>query len=45
MTEDVRRGDIALFLLRPVGYPWSKLVSAAGEMLVRAGRFTLPQPT
>ncbi|AFZ66238.1 ABC transporter permease [Deinococcus peraridilitoris] len=42
VTEDVRRGDIALFLLRPVDYPWSKLAGAAGEALVRALLFTLP---
>lgn len=42
VTEDVRRGDIALSLLRPVDYPWSRLASAAGEALVRAMLFTLP---
>lgn len=42
VTEDVRRGDIALSLLRPVDYPWSRLAGAAGEALVRALIFTLP---
>lgn len=42
VTEDVRRGDIALSLLRPVDYPWSRVASAAGEALVRAFLFTLP---
>ena len=42
VTEDVRRGDIALSLLRPVDYPWSRLASAAGEALVRAFLFTAP---
>lgn len=42
VTEDVRRGDITLSLLRPVDYPWSRLASAAGEALVRAFIFTLP---
>ncbi|WP_034388622.1 ABC-2 family transporter protein [Deinococcus sp. YIM 77859] len=42
VTEEVRRGDIALSLLRPVDYPWSRLASAAGEALVRAVIFTLP---
>lgn len=42
VTEDIRRGDIALSLLRPVDYLWSRLASAAGEALVRAFIFSLP---
>ena len=42
VTEEVRRGDIALSLLRPVDYPWSRQAGAAGEALVRALIFTLP---
>lgn len=42
ITQDVRRGDIALALLRPVDYPASKLAGAAGEALTRALIFTLP---
>lgn len=42
ITEDVRRGDIALALLRPVDYPASKLATVAGEALTRTLVFTLP---
>ena len=42
ITEDVRRGDIALALLRPVDYPASKLATVAGEALTRTLIFTLP---
>ncbi len=42
VTQDVRRGDIALALLRPVDYPASRLATAAGEALTRALIFTLP---
>ncbi|HZJ11009.1 MAG TPA: ABC-2 family transporter protein [Trueperaceae bacterium] len=42
ITQEVRRGDIALALLRPVDYPASKLATAAGEALTRALIFTLP---
>lgn len=42
LTEDVRRGDIALSLLRPVDLIWARLSGAAGEALLRAIAFTLP---
>ncbi|HWG84605.1 MAG TPA: ABC-2 family transporter protein [Deinococcales bacterium] len=42
VTEEVRRGDIALGLLKPADYPLSKLTGAAGETLFRAAFFTLP---
>lgn len=42
ITQDVRQGDIALALLRPVDYPASKLATAAGEALTRAIIFTVP---
>lgn len=45
VTEEVRRGDISLALLRPVDYPGSRLAGAAGEVLVRASIFTLPALT
>lgn len=42
ITEEVRRGDIALSLLRPVDYPTSKLATATGEAITRTLIFTLP---
>jgi ABC-2 type transport system permease protein len=42
VTQDVRRGDIALALLRPLDYPASKLATVAGDALSRAFIFTLP---
>lgn len=42
LTEEVRHGDIALSLLRPVDYCTSKLAGAAGEVGFRAVFFTLP---
>lgn len=42
LTEEVRQGDIALALLRPVDYSSAKLVGAAGELGFRALFFTLP---
>ena len=42
VTEEVRRGDIALALLKPVDYATAKLAGAAGETLFRAAFFTLP---
>ena len=42
LTEDVRRGDIALSLLRPVDLIWARLSGAAGEALLRTVAFTLP---
>lgn len=42
LTEDVRRGDIALSLLRPVDVIWARLSGAAGEALLRAVAFTVP---
>ncbi|HEX2864631.1 MAG TPA: ABC-2 family transporter protein [Deinococcales bacterium] len=42
VTEEVRRGDIALSLLKPADFPTAKLVAAGGETLFRASFFTLP---
>ncbi len=42
LTEEVRQGDIALSLLRPVDFNLAKLAGAAGEMGFRALFFTLP---
>lgn len=42
LTEEVRQGDIALSLLRPVDYSTAKLAGAAGEVGFRALFFTLP---
>ena len=42
LTEEVRQGDIALSLLRPVDYTFAKLVGVAGEIGFRAVFFTLP---
>ncbi len=42
LTEEVRQGDIALSLLRPVDLPLAKLMGAAGEVGFRALFFTLP---
>lgn len=42
LTEEVRQGDIALALLRPVGYNTAKLAGAAGEVGFRGLFFTLP---
>lgn len=42
LTEEVRQGDIALSLLRPVDYCTAKLAGAAGEVGFRAVFFTLP---
>ncbi|MEX2500784.1 MAG: ABC-2 family transporter protein, partial [Trueperaceae bacterium] len=42
ITEEVRQGDIALALLRPVDYVRAKLAGAAGEVSFRALFFTLP---
>lgn len=42
LTEEVRQGDIALSLLRPVDYSTAKLAGAAGEVGFRAVFFTLP---
>lgn len=42
LTEEVRQGDIALALLRPVDYGTAKLAGAAGEIGFRALFFTLP---
>ena len=42
VTDVIRRGDIALSLLRPVDDPWSRLAGAAGEALVRASIFSAP---
>ncbi len=42
LTEEVRQGDIALSLLRPVDFALSKLAGVAGEVGFRAVFFTLP---
>ncbi len=42
LTEEVRQGDVALSLLRPVDYTSAKLVGVAGEIGFRAVFFTLP---
>lgn len=42
LTEEVRQGDIALSLLRPVDYTFAKLTGVAGEIGFRAVFFTLP---
>ncbi len=35
IEEDVRRGDVAYRLARPVSYVWSKLAEGLGQVLVR----------
>ena len=45
LTEEVRQGDIALSLLRPVDYTFAKLTGVAGEIGFRAIFFTLPTET
>lgn len=42
LTEEVRQGDIALSLLRPVDYAFAKLTGVLGEVGFRAVFFTLP---
>lgn len=42
VTEDVRRGDISLWLLRPVDFAAARLAGAAGEAMLRAAIFTTP---
>jgi ABC-2 type transport system permease protein len=42
LTEEVRQGDIALSLLRPVDFNLAKLTGVAGEIGFRAIFFTLP---
>jgi ABC-2 type transport system permease protein len=42
LTEEVRQGDIALSLLRPLDFNLAKLTGVAGEIGFRAFFFTLP---
>jgi len=41
IEEDVRRGDLAYRLARPVSYLWTKLAEGAGEALPRLGFLVL----
>lgn len=42
ITNEVRQGNVALSLLRPIDYPLSKLAGAVGEVVTRGAIFTLP---